>query len=165
MKTIATFFLFIFSYSNIFAGGILKSGNQIIVTSMTDINSEINTQPNFIIASDIKDPNGNILIAQGTEVITETTLIKRKGVGKPGEIQIKFISTKSVDGQTILLNGTKNEIGVSNKGKALGVGLGVGLGTFLLPMLAFIAKKGEPAILKSGTIFSNITTIGEYQIK
>lgn len=164
MKKITLLTLITFSVLNIFAGGTLRNGTILIVTLTSDIKSESKTQPTFIVTNDVKDSNGNILISQGTPVLTETKTTKRKGVGKGGKIDIKFISTTSTDGQNILLNGTKNEEGESKRGKALGIGLGVGL-ALLPPMLAYMAKKGDPAEIKSGTIISTITILGEYTIK
>ena len=54
-------------------------------------------------------------------------------------------SVKSVDGQDIRLNG-KYTKRVKFTGKVLGIGLGVGL-TIVWPMLAYLAKKGDPAIM------------------
>lgn len=164
MKTIALFFLFTFSIPNIFSFGVLKSGTPVIIRLQNDIKSEKSEQPVFIVAADIKDLEGNLLIAQGTPVNAEFKSKKRKGVGKQGEIDIKFIFTTSTDGQIILLNGTAHEEGENLKGKALGVGLGVGL-LLLFPMLAYMAKKGGSAQMKSGTIISSVTTISEYSIK
>lgn len=164
MKTIATFFLVIFTFSNILAGGILKTGTPVIITSTSDIKSEIKSPPNFVVTTDVKDINGNILIKQGTPVNVEIKNKRRSGVGKPGEIDIKFISTTSSDGQTIMLNGSLHEEGENKKGKALGVGLGVGL-LLLFPMLAYMAKKGGSAVIKSGTIIPSVTILGEYSIQ
>jgi hypothetical protein len=163
MKKTIVFLLITILYSNIY-GGTLPSGTIVLVTLTTDIKSEGKDQPSFFVTNDVKDFNGSILISKGTAVQTETKIVKRKGVGKGGIIDIKFISTTSTDGQTIYLSGTKIEEGESKKGKVLGVGLGVGLCLFP-PMLAYIAKKGESAEIKSGTIFSSIMVVGEYTIK
>lgn len=164
MKIISLFFLVTFSFSNIYAGGILKSGTQVVLISTSDTNSESGEQPIFVVFQDVKDLNGNILIAQQTPVNIEVESKKRKGVGKPGEINIKFVSTTSTDGQNIMLNGVKSFIGEDNKAKALGVGLGVGL-LLALPMIAYIAKKGGSAEIKSGTIVPTVTVLSEYSIK
>lgn len=164
MKTITIFFMLIFSISQVFAGGLLKSGISVPVTLTSDINSESKEQPTFIITSDIKDRAGNILIAQGTPVVTEANIKKRKGVGKPGLIDLKFISTTAIDGQVIMLNGTKHVEGENLKSKALGVGLGVGLLLFP-PMLAYMAKKGGSAQMSSGLVPAHITTVQEYVIQ
>ena len=70
----------------------------------------------------------------------------------------------SVDGQTILLNGSSSETGKNKKG--LAIGLGVGLTFTFLPIigLAFLSIKGESATIEAGTI-SNVFVMNDYNIE
>lgn len=164
MKSIALFFLVIFSFSNIYAEGNLKTGTQVVLTSITDTNSESGEQPLFVVFEDVKDLNGNVLIAQQTPVNIEVESKNKKAIGRAGEINIKFISTTSTDGQTIILHGSKNFKGEDKQRKVLGVALGIGL-IIISPMFAYLAKKGGSAEIKSGTTISSVIVLGEYNIK
>lgn len=164
MKVIALLFLLTFSFSNIFAGGILKTGTSIPVRLINDISSESKEQPLFVVDNDIKDSNGNLLIAKETPVLIEYNNEPKKSLGKPGEINIKFISTTTSDGQKINLMGSKTEKGVDKKRKTLGIGLGVGL-ALVYPMLAYLAKRGDSIELKAGTVISSVIVFGDYTVK
>ncbi len=134
-------------------------------TIVNEISSE-NEEPVLVqVAHNILDANGKLLIKEGTPIQCNIEKTKRKGVGKPGSIVITMNSVKSVDGQDIKLSGKHSKQGQKMMGKALGVGLGVGLGTFLVPMLAYMAKKGGPAIIGANTVVSNIAILGNYQVK
>lgn len=125
------------------------------------INSESSaeiTSLNMVTYNDVF-VDGELFIKKGTRVENSVKVTKRKGVGKPGIIEIIAISTTNTSDQVVLLNGTYVVEGVSNRGKALGVGLGVGLGTILFPMIAFIAKKGEPVDIKPNTIINQFYVV------
>lgn len=164
MKALALFFLVVFSFSNIYASGKLQTGTQVVLIPTTNFNSESQEQPQFVVFQDVVDVNGNVLIANQTPVILESELIKRKGIGKPGEIHLNFISTTSVDGQKIFLKGTKKIVGEDKSKKVLGISLGLGL-MLISPMLAFLSKKGGSAEITNATTISNIIVLGEYSIK
>lgn len=86
------------------------------------------TPPTAIVDADIKDDNGQyVLIRRGTPVEIAATVRKAKGVGKGAYVKLDALSTKSVDGQLIRLQGNLIKEGKNRKGTALGVGLGVGL--------------------------------------
>ena len=116
-----------------------------------------------IVAVDIKDKAGNVLVKQGTPVLTNVVSQKARGVGKPGTLELEFVSTKAVDGTIIRLTGKTSKEGKDYKGKVLGLGLGLGL-TIVWPMLFYLCKKGEQAVIPAGTILNNIYTVGEYDI-
>ena len=63
-----------------------------------------------------------------------------------------------------MLNGISLQEGENKLGHVLGVSLGVGL-TIFPPMLIYMVKKGESAQLENGMVFSNITTLAEYNIR
>lgn len=141
------------------------SSGFIDATIVNEVSSENEDNILVQVSHNILDANGRLLIKEGTPIQCNVEKTKRKGVGKPGSVVISMTSVKSVDGQDIKLNGKHSKEGQNMKGKALGVGLGVGLGTFLVPMLAYMAKKGGPAIIGANTVVSNIAILGSYQVK
>lgn len=91
------------------------------------------------------------------------TIRKAKGVGKGAYVKLDFISTTSVDGQTIRLQGNLIREGADKKGTALGVGLGVGL-TVCWPCLFCLCIKGEKVTIPENTMAYNVVTNDIYQI-
>ena len=149
---------------SIFAGAPLRRGTVVIVKTQSDVSSKSkNSTLNAIVDSDVKTSDGTVVISRGTPVMANMQTKKAKGVGKPGVIEIKSMTTTSVDGQNILLYGNATEEGQSKRGKA--IGLGVGLFFFLGPIfLACLAKKGGQAKIPAGTVFTQFSTADEYQI-
>lgn len=143
----------------------LQNGTLVDLLIVDEVSSENENTVSIQVAHDVISNTGKVLIKGGTPVKFNIERKKRSGVGKPGTIDITILSTESADGQFIKLNGKHSKVGKSNKGKALGVGLGVGLGTFLVPMLAYMAKKGEAAVIPPNTIVSNIPVLGNYEVK
>lgn len=165
-RIIASVLLAIFVYPLIAQGNInLTNGSLINVVILNDVTTagKGGTAATAQIMNDLFDRNGKVLIKAGTPVELNAETTPAKGVGKPGSINLKFISTKSVDGQFIKLNGGYSAVGEDRKGKALGVGLGVGL-FLLFPMLAYMAKKGGAAHIPSNTIVTNIPVLGDYSV-
>lgn len=144
---------------------VLQNGTPIFVKILNEISSASDDMPNCVINGDIKDNLGRVLIANGSKVMVECVITKRKAIGRPGKISIRFISTYSTDGQIIMLTGNKSYTAEDKKGRVIGIA--VGIGTFLLPpMYAFLAKKGDDIILPAGTLItSNVTITGNYSIK
>ncbi len=140
------------------------SSGFIDATIVNEVSSENEDNILIQVTHNILDANGKLLIKEGTPIQCNVEKTKRKGVGKPGSIVITMNSVKSVDGQDIRLNGKHSKEGQNMQGKALGVGLGVGL-LLLTPMLAYIAKKGGPAVIGANTVVSNIAILGTYQVK
>ena len=101
------FFCLIMAFSifnlSIFAGIPLRRGTVVAVRTQSELNSKDGTV-NFdaIVDSDVKAEDGTILISRGTPVTAIVDLKKARGVGKPGEIAIKSMTTTSVDGQSIV---------------------------------------------------------------
>lgn len=151
------------STSNVVNTATVSSGF-IDATIINEVSSENEDNILIQVTHNILDANGRLLIKEGTPIQCNIEKTKRKGVGKPGSILITMNSVKSVDGQDIRLNGKHSKQGQDMKGKALGVGLGVGL-LLIWPMLAYIAKKGGPAIIGANTVVSNIAILGAYQVK
>jgi len=132
------------------------SSSLISAKVISAISSENNDEAVIAINNDVYDNNGKLLIKAGTPIQCTIEKKKRKGVGKEGSVAITFNSVKSVNGEDILLSGNFKKEGENLQSKALGVGLGVGLMLFT-PMLAYIAKKGEAAIIPADTVISNIS--------
>lgn len=154
------------SYTNNYTtGGMLQNGTPIFVKLLNNISSGSTDEPNFVVNGDVKDASGSVLIADGTQVKTEYKATKKKALGRPGTIEIKFISTTSVDNQFITVTGSKNYTAVDKKGKVIGIAVGVGL-TLVFPMLAYLAKKGDDIEVSAGTMLTNnIIVMGNYTIK
>ncbi len=136
-KTISTFFLLVFITHIGYSNALLKRTTSIPVRLNEDLSSKEQKSAGFFVDKDIKDSNGKIVIPEGTEVLADVNLKKKKSVGKSGEILINLISVEDVNGNIIKLNG-KYEVSPKDiKGKVLGVGLGVGL-FLLFPMLLYL---------------------------
>ncbi len=149
---------------SVFAGTPLRRGTMVFVRTQSEISSKSGSNTlNAIVDSDVKTDDGTVVISRGTPVVANMEVKQAKGVGKPGSIAIKSMTTSSVDGQRIFLYGNVNEEGESKRGKALGLGLGLGLLVFL-PFLGFLAKKGGQATIPAGTVFTQFSTADEYQI-
>ncbi|WP_297604069.1 hypothetical protein [uncultured Alistipes sp.] len=122
------------------------------------------TAPTAIVDANIKDDNGqHILIRRGTPVEISATIQKAKGVGKGAYIKLDFLSTRSVDGQLIRLQGNLIKEGQNRKGTALGVGLGVGL-SVCWPCLFCLCIKGEKLTIPENTLVNNVVTNDVYQV-
>lgn len=114
--------------------------------------------------ADIKDNNGqHVLIRRGTPVEISATIQKAKGVGKGAYIKLDFLSTYSIDGQYIRLQGNFIREGADRKGTALGVGLGVGL-TVCWPCLFCLCIKGEKLVIPENTLVNYVVTNDAYQV-
>ncbi|MBS6269828.1 MAG: hypothetical protein KH586_12965 [Tannerella sp.] len=149
---------------NLLAAAPLDRGTMFIVRLLSTVKSNSKETISTIVDNDVKGKNGEILIKRGTPVQTSIKREKAKGCGRAGFVELKCISTTSVDGQTILLEGSSSATGKDNKG--LAIGLGVGLGVTFLPVIgfAFLAIKGESATIEAGTIF-NVFVMNDYNIE
>lgn len=149
---------------NLLAAAPLDRGTMLIVRLLSTVKSNSKNSVSAIVDNDVKGKNGEILIKRGTPVQTSIKREKAKGCGRAGFVELKCISTTSVDGQTILLEGSSSATGKDNKG--LAIGLGVGLGVTFLPVIgfAFLAIKGEPGIIEP-SIISNVFVMNDYNIE
>lgn len=154
----------IFMTSTLMANGTLQNGTPISVRLQNVVSSSGGSEPEFVIAFDVKDPNGQTLIKEGTPVAVSNDIKKRKSIGKPGKIDVKFESTTTVDGQIVLLNGSKSFSAESKKGKVLGISLGVGIFLFW-PMIAYLAKKGDDVTVQPSIITNAAFTVGTVNVK
>ncbi len=130
----------------------------------SNTNAKTQTVPTAIVDADIKDNNGqHVLIRRGTPVEISATIQKAKGVGKGAYIKLDFLSTYSIDGQYIRLQGNLIREGADRKGTALGVGLGVGL-TVCWPCLFCLCIKGEKLVIPENTLVNYVVTNDAYQV-
>lgn len=108
------------------------------------------------IVGDIYNHDNQLSIRNGTPVELTITTKKAKGMGKPGYIEIKTVSTKDINGNVVPLNGIFYKEGENRKGAALGCGLGLGL-TVLFPVgFFFFCIKGENVAISGTTIVDAI---------
>ena len=121
--------------------------------------------PSAIVENDVKSKDGRVLIKRGTPVQLQIDRQKARGVGKPGSVTVKCVSTNAVDGQSILLEGSVS--GEGNDKKGLSSGLGVGLGLTFLPVVgfAFLAIKGEQAVIENNTIIPTVFVMNDYSVE
>lgn len=149
---------------SIFASAPLTRGTVVYIRTMSEVSSKTSESMDAIVDADVKASDGTVLIKKGTRVNAIMDVQKAKGVGKPGSITLKNLSTTSVDGQTIYLAGSVTEQGQSKRGQALGLGLGLGL-CLVLPCLAILAKKGGEAVIPAGTLYNQFSVADDYQIE
>lgn len=149
----------------VLASSPLDRGTTLSVRVTSRITSKTEGSPSAIVENDVKGKDGRVLIKRGTPVQLQIDRKKARGVGKPGYVTVKCLSTSAVDGQNILLEGSVNEEGNDKKG--LSVGLGVGLGLTFLPGVgfAFLAIKGEEAVIENNTVIPIVVVMNDYSIE
>lgn len=142
----------------------LERGTALSVRITSPISSKQKGNPVAIVDNDVKSKNGKVLIKRGTPVQLQIDRKKAKGCGKGGYVSARCVSTTSVDGQTISLEGTTSAEGDDKKG--LAIGLGVGLGLTFLPFVgfAFLAIKGQQATIEANTLIPNVIVMNDYDI-
>ena len=127
------------------------------------ISSKQKGTPTAMVDNDVKSSTGKVLIKRGTPVQLQVDREKARACGKAGLVTVKCISTTSVDGQYIALEGSTSEEGQEKKG--LAIGLGVGLGFFTLIGFACLAIKGGQATIESNTLIPNVFIMNDYNIE
>ncbi len=162
MKKIALLLVGAILNCSMFAGIPLKNGTQIPVRVTSTISSKKNTTYSAIVDADIKS-KGKVLITRGTPVELNVTRRPAGGCGRPGELAVSAAYTRTVDGQSISLQGGNMQTEGDNK-RGVAIGCGVGLGVFIWPCIFILCKKGGQAEIPSGTLLPNCFTISEYDI-
>ena len=149
----------------VFASTPLERGTTLSVRITSQVTSKNEGSPSAIVENDVKSKDGRVLIKRGTPVQLQIDRQKARGVGKPGSVTVKCVSTNAVDGQSILLEGSVS--GEGNDKKGLSVGLGVGLGLTFLPGVgfAFLAIKGEQAVIENNTIIPTVFVMNDYSVE
>ncbi|MDD4820230.1 MAG: hypothetical protein PHD21_05295 [Flavobacteriales bacterium] len=143
----------------------LERGKTVSVRLTTDVSSNTISEVLAVVDKNVLDvESNNTLIKAGTPVVISTNKIKSKGMGKAGQVSVRCVSTKSVDGKDIILSGSLSEQGNGKSGLALGLGLGTGL-TVLFPFgFFFFLLKGGKAEIPNDTIISNVVVADDYNI-
>ncbi len=149
----------------VFASTPLERGTTLSVRIISQVTSKNEGSPSAIVENDVKSKDGRVLIKRGTPVQLQIDRQKARGVGKPGSVTVKCVSTNAVDGQSILLEGSVS--GEGNDKKGLSIGLGVGLGLTFLPGVgfAFLAIKGEQAVIENNTIIPTVFVMNDYSVE
>lgn len=157
MKTLKLFTLLgmLFCVSTFTAqqNGSIASGTQIPMRFISNISSDDKLEPQVVVASNVSDPNGNVVITAGSFVRTSVQKVASTNNGtKGGDITVRFLSTSAVDGQTIELSGSHNVQGQGN---------------FAGNFIAVNGKplKGKPAVIEEETLIYNVITTKAYQVK
>lgn len=142
----------------------LPRGTSLSVVTTNEVSSKKNSpEAQAVIASNVI-VDQKVVIRSGAPVTVVTEKQRARGVGRPGEIQLTFATTQSVDGQTIYLSGGQiSREGKKKMGKALGLGLGLGIGLFCPPLLAIMALKGGQAVVPSNTV-ATVFVANDYEI-
>jgi hypothetical protein len=135
-----------FLKGQISAQSLPRQGATVPVVLTQELNSRKPSEPVIQIAEDLVDANNMVVVSKGTPVYFNYKIVKAKSVGRPGSIEVNFISTKSIHGTTIPLTGTMKMEGDNKKAKVLGIGLGLGL-TIAPPMLLYLLKRGGDVII------------------
>lgn len=150
---------------SVFASTPLSRGTTLSVRITSQISSKSKGTHTAFVENDVKSKDGAVLIKRGTPVELQIEKKKAKGCGRAGYVQVKCISTSAVDGQNIILEGSTDAEGDDKKG--LAIGLGVGLGLTFLPFVgfAFLAIKGNQAVIPSNTLIPNVFVMNDYEIQ
>lgn len=164
-KTITVAMALLMTHLSVFASTPLTRGTSLAVRITSPISSKQQGSPSAIVEYDVKSEDGKVLIKRGTLVELQVDRKKAKGCGKAGYVAVNCLSTTTVDGQVVSLNGSTSDEGDDKTG--LAVGLGVGLGLTFLPIVgfAFLAIKGEQASIQPNTIISNVFITNDYTVE
>lgn len=143
---------------------VLKGGTNVPVQLTSDAGSEKRNTVTAMVAANVVDHQTNeVLIAHGTPVQLNIDKQKAKGMGKGGYITIKTVSTMSVDGSIVMLNGSMSQEG-DDTDAALITGLVTGLTVLPVVGFAFFALKGKKVTIPSGTIIMGVTVADNYNV-
>jgi hypothetical protein len=151
MKTIVFTGLLWLCLSTAYGRSLPRPGASVPIIFTQEVSSKHPAVPVILVAEDLVDAQNKVIVLKGTPVVFSHEIVPAKRVGKPGVIDIRFLSVTSIYGTTIPLTGDMRLEGENSRKRVLGIGLGVG---FLVhPMLLYLLKKGEdvdiPANAKS----------------
>ncbi|MGN0089574.1 MAG: hypothetical protein ACI36Z_01275 [Alloprevotella sp.] len=142
----------------------LTRGTPIPIKVVNTISSKDAGNSSFEVSDDVKASDGTVIIKHGTPVTVSVNSKRARGCGRPGSLDVKFVSTQAVNGQTIMLEGIHFKDEGRNK-TALAVGLGVGLGVGCFPpLLALLAIKGEQAVIEEDTYFNGVRLAEDFSL-
>lgn len=137
-------------------GQSLSRGTSVPIKNVITISSKDVNNSSFEESEDVKASDGTVVIKHGTPVTVSIKSKRARGCGRPGSLDVKFVSTQAVNGQTIMLEGIHlKEEGRKKTGLAVGLGVGLGVGVFP-PLLALLAIKGDQAIIEEDTYVNGV---------
>ena len=148
-----------------FAAGPLERGTVLSVRLTSQATSKASSNPTAIVENDVKAKDGSVLIKRGTPVVLQVDKTKARGCGKGGFVTVRCLSTTATDGQNITLDGSISAEGNDRKGLAIGLGVGSGLTVLPFVGFAFLAIKGEQAVIASNTVIPNVFVMNDYTIE
>jgi hypothetical protein len=123
-------------------------GLEVVKTLRKD---KLKSETGSVVVSNDVVKDGKIVIAAGTPVVLDIQSEKHRGLGKPGTITVRPVSTTDVNGQVVSLNGAeKSDIGKNRHGAAVACGIVFGIITFPVGLL-FLCIKGGNASIPAGT--------------
>ena len=151
---------------NVFAQeeSLLTTGQIISIKLKEDWIGKSKKNPEFVVANNVTNANGKVLISSGSVITSQVKNIKARGLGRGGKLKVQFLSVNAVDGQTIALSGQFTEKGKDRYGLCFGLtgGLLILLGPFSLPCLAI---KGKEIQLNASEIVGTATPLNTQKIK
>lgn len=132
---------------------ILENGTKIPIKFSVQISSEDKIEPQVVVATNIVDFNGNILISEGSFVKVYWNKISSERNGNNGgKITVNFSYAQAVDGKYVYLSGGYEAQGKSNIA-----------GNFIT--MNGKKLKGKPAVIQAGTTYDGVITKQAYDIK
>ncbi|MBQ9246037.1 hypothetical protein IJ182_07215 [bacterium] len=137
----------------------LKANTPVIIRNINTIDTDNFSDGNtlqFATVNDIRDENGNIIIAANSPVMAKITCEKKGIMGKSAKLYISDFHTLAVDGSIVPLRESISI--VPNDKKILSIALGVGV------FPAFLLMKGDNAQLAANSI-KTVYTNNEVVIK
>lgn len=124
----------------------VRSGTPVILRLTEEVSSKtknLNDQVFLEVARDVII-DGKVVIERGTPAIGTVTWIEKEGMlGKGGKVQFSVDSTKTVDGQAVLLRSTVTKMGEEKETMATAL--------TIICCVLFLLMKGKPAVLPVGT--------------
>lgn len=152
------------SFANSADGLVLGSGVPVFLKLSESWTTKSKLCPQFVVANNVTDSKGNILIYANTTVESNCEIKRAKGVGRGGLLKLNFVSTTAIDGQRVALYGKVEAEGDDRKGLVHGLTwpmFFLVLGPLALPLLAI---KGKQAKLSANyQVVAN--TVGYVQIR
>ena len=131
---------------------LLRAGTPVFLIFDQSIDSEATNEGDTIYLRVLRPVvvDDAVVIRSGENVRAKITEVKKaKGWGRGGDLTVRVESTKSVDGQEVLLSAVQRREGEGKGGTATAVG--VGLGLLCLPAVLFgFAVKGEAGQIPMG---------------
>lgn len=145
---------------------VIKSGTPVRVKLDQTVQSAIIiSSGGGVVASDVADEDGNVLIKWGTPVELNVARLPAKAWGRPGEIKIDAVSTTATDGSLVPLSGGYYQMGQDRRTEAWLVALG---GCVLVPLVGIVAGlfvTGENVIVPYDYTLPSVKVTNDVNLK